>query len=59
MTDRMVLVDEMGGHETGWAIKREAGMTHFLSDDGWEAWTRDEYLHPLAGTTSPDAGSSS
>ena len=44
MTDRVTIVDPMGGWETGWAIERGAGMTYFLCDDGWDAWVRDEYV---------------
>lgn len=48
MTDRVTVVDDMGGWETGWAVKRDGGMTYFLCDDGWEAWVRDEYVRPAS-----------
>lgn len=46
MVDRVVVVGDMGGWDTGWAFERTGSMTYFLCDDGWQAWVRDEYVRP-------------
>lgn len=47
---RYVLVDGMGDADVGKILDSNTypvpNMSYFVSDEGWEAWVRDEYLEP-------------